>query len=120
MTSTVLLSKLEYLESDSEFQIQWLTWALLWLHSVLHQQVVCKYLLMKNKITPRSLWGNMLPIQLNKIYLIYILEVYVYNLHTHNLRFIFFYYINLTTVSLYMNLLNHLMRVYHYRKIVYF
>lgn len=85
MTSTVLLSKLEYLEKTQNLQTQWLTWALLWLHSVLHPEVVCKYLLMKTK-SPSGVSGVIcFQIQLNNIYLIYILEVYVYNLHTHNL-----------------------------------
>lgn len=61
MTSTVLLSKLEYLEKTQNLQIQWLTWALLWLHSVLHPAGGMQVFANENKITLRSLWGNMLP-----------------------------------------------------------
>lgn len=61
MTSTVLLSKLEHLEKTQNLQTQWLTWALLWLHSVLHPAGSMQVFANENKITLRNLWGHMLP-----------------------------------------------------------
>ena len=88
MTSTVLLSKLEYSEKTQNLQTQWLRGSRgLYFGSTVSytQHVVCKYLLMKTKSSSGISGVTCFQIQLNKIYLIYILEVYVYNLHTHNL-----------------------------------
>lgn len=72
-------------------------------------QRLINILLMQTK-SPLGISGTIcFPIQPNKIYFIYTLEVYVYSLYTHIIGQVnSFYCIDLITVSLHMNLLNHL------------